>query len=533
MTGCNASAAREASEQPVGTLCPACGAAGDTGGDELCPWCGLDLRGPKPRSCANWPSSSTASTASSGRLGERRQPGRGRAGNRRWTPQQGCTRTRPASSPTGWRPAHVPPAGQAEWSVDRVRSVLLWVGAALLTISALTFTTVAWAHLGNGGRAAAPRRGHGLVRRWRGSRCAAACRDRGGVHRAVDRAGRDRLAGAPARRADRRHVGHGVVDDRLAARLGVGVRPRNRGRPAHARGPRSRCCCRSPSSSRSPRSPARAGVAALDSRSSRVLPRSCGAGCAAYSVAVRCGRALMAYTLTTWFARRDLRRGRTFQADTFAAGARTGDRSVDAHARAAGTDACATQTPSDFDRVLATLVCAVGRRGVRRRGIQELRPARDAGVGDVVASAAFVLAPSLPPPLDPAGHVTGYGFGVAGLTSGVVASLTAILGPTAWLSHAWQGSLDAAARDVFAARTRRRRGSFGWPAVAALWRCAVTIALGGARAIRGRQALVSAREGARCGHGDWSRVRGVPRPRRRGRIGRASTCATTMTATRC
>ncbi len=34
-----------------------------------------------------------------------------------------------------------------------MRSLLLWVGAALLAASALTFTAVAWAHLGDGGRA--------------------------------------------------------------------------------------------------------------------------------------------------------------------------------------------------------------------------------------------------------------------------------------------------------------------------------------------------------------------------------------------
>ena len=40
-----------------------------------------------------------------------------------------------------------------EWSGARVRALLLWLGAALLGISALTFTAVAWSHLGDGGRA--------------------------------------------------------------------------------------------------------------------------------------------------------------------------------------------------------------------------------------------------------------------------------------------------------------------------------------------------------------------------------------------
>ncbi|MEI6253209.1 MAG: hypothetical protein WCP30_10415 [Mycobacteriaceae bacterium] len=47
----------------------------------------------------------------------------------------------------------VSPAQRQEWSGARVRALLLWLGAALLGISALTFTAVAWSHLGDGGRA--------------------------------------------------------------------------------------------------------------------------------------------------------------------------------------------------------------------------------------------------------------------------------------------------------------------------------------------------------------------------------------------
>lgn len=44
--------------------------------------------------------------------------------------------------------------GRQEWSGARVRALLLWLGAALLGISAITFTAVAWARLDDGGRAA-------------------------------------------------------------------------------------------------------------------------------------------------------------------------------------------------------------------------------------------------------------------------------------------------------------------------------------------------------------------------------------------
>jgi hypothetical protein len=48
---------------------------------------------------------------------------------------------------------HAPRVERVEWTSDRVRTVLLWVGAALLAASALTFTAVAWSRLGDGGRA--------------------------------------------------------------------------------------------------------------------------------------------------------------------------------------------------------------------------------------------------------------------------------------------------------------------------------------------------------------------------------------------
>ena len=49
-------------------------------------------------------------------------------------------------------PAAAPPQRQ-EWSGARVRALLLWLGAGLLGISAVTFTAVAWSHLGDIGRA--------------------------------------------------------------------------------------------------------------------------------------------------------------------------------------------------------------------------------------------------------------------------------------------------------------------------------------------------------------------------------------------
>lgn len=43
--------------------------------------------------------------------------------------------------------------GLADWRPERVRDVLVWLGAALLALSAITFAIVAWAHLDDTGRA--------------------------------------------------------------------------------------------------------------------------------------------------------------------------------------------------------------------------------------------------------------------------------------------------------------------------------------------------------------------------------------------
>lgn len=58
----------------------------------------------------------------------------------------------------GWSPPGLPlpPIAQPErqeWSGARVRALLLWLGATLLGLSAVTFTAVAWSRLGEGGRA--------------------------------------------------------------------------------------------------------------------------------------------------------------------------------------------------------------------------------------------------------------------------------------------------------------------------------------------------------------------------------------------
>ena len=61
----------------------------------------------------------------------------------------------PGSPPVAVRSRAEPPvAGTGDWRPERVRDALLWLGAVLLALSAITFAIVAWARLDPAGRAA-------------------------------------------------------------------------------------------------------------------------------------------------------------------------------------------------------------------------------------------------------------------------------------------------------------------------------------------------------------------------------------------
>ena len=128
--------------------CPACGATLETA--EFCPWCGLAQAGPE----------ATELRELLGRLSaiDRDLYARSRERDERFHASRGAAVERPAAvlAPPVPSPRPAPPRlapAPVEWNVDRVRTVLLWVGAALLAASALTFTAVAWSRLGDGGRA--------------------------------------------------------------------------------------------------------------------------------------------------------------------------------------------------------------------------------------------------------------------------------------------------------------------------------------------------------------------------------------------
>jgi len=126
--------------------CPACGATVDD--DAFCPWCGLELHGSSAAGLRELIAGIDDIDGQLTMLATRRQALAAELTQLRWS-----LISETAPPPLSVPAAAVSQPGAAEWTVDRVRSLLLWVGAALLAASALAFTAVAWSHLGDVGRA--------------------------------------------------------------------------------------------------------------------------------------------------------------------------------------------------------------------------------------------------------------------------------------------------------------------------------------------------------------------------------------------
>src|SRR4051812_40091895 len=138
--------------------CPACGATFETA--DFCPWCGLAQAGPEATELRELLGRLAAIDHELYARSRERDELVMQIDAKRFDVTRGAAFERPAAvaaPPASRRPRPAPPRlapAPVEWNLDRVRTVLLWVGAALLAASALTFTAVAWSRLGDGGRAA-------------------------------------------------------------------------------------------------------------------------------------------------------------------------------------------------------------------------------------------------------------------------------------------------------------------------------------------------------------------------------------------
>src|SRR5947207_9191636 len=128
--------------------CPACGAPVD---EAWCPSCGLELDGEEADALRDLTSRLAAADAELNVVWARRDELAKELASRRWQRLNVASGPAFPPAPTPGRPSSAPTVG--EWNVERIRNVLLWLGATLLALSALTFTAVAWTHLGPGGRA--------------------------------------------------------------------------------------------------------------------------------------------------------------------------------------------------------------------------------------------------------------------------------------------------------------------------------------------------------------------------------------------
>ncbi len=474
----------------MGILCPACGAAGNDGADASCPWCGLDPRGPEAEELRRLTGQLGELDRELWEIGERRRQLAAQLGNRKWVATGGALPPHPSGPAQGPWPHPYPTQSprSPEWSVDRVRSVLLWVGAALLTASALTFTTVAWAHLGDGGRAlllagvtalcvggalGLRRRLPATAEAFTALSIALALID----WQALRRAGMTAGMSATASWA----LGSLVVST-FAFALGNAVGKRT----------------------------SRVAIAmlvplalelAVATVAGAVWSFALGFSLISGAVALAWRRlrersedgparvALMAHTIATWSIAAILAMIATVQAHTF----------VQSLVPAAVVLTLALApiallrrdtAPGVFD-ALATLVCALVSGALVVVASTTLGPQGMLAWATAVASAAIVIAPSLPRRWTNPACSAGILFGVAGFAYGTIAALTAIFGPLAWLNDAWHGSLATPARAVFAGLHTSAAWSFGGPSVVALVSSAVAIAAV-AVPTRRRLALVSA-----------------------------------------
>ena len=372
-------------------------------------------------------------------------------------------------APAGRSAPGVAPPERQEWSGARVRALLLWLGAALLGISAITFTAVAWSQLGDGGRAVlligatAAIAGLALMLRRRLSMTAEAFTGLTIVLLLVDlyalrRAGV--ASGVPWQLWWA--VGVAAVAG-CAAALGRVVGRRTAG----------------------------FAVAALLPIAAQLL--------AVYADAAWLGAAILAVLAAGIVYARGQLAGHLHREGTavlrlHAAGSWSAAAVAAAVAAAEADTVVAALAPALAVASLAGAPALAG-RALPAGGLRTLVTALAAGVPAGVAltlagpvlgedgmlTAAVIaggvtLAASalLPPARRAAAAIAGVAFALPGTLWAVSLSAPAVLGPLAWLSEPWSATLDARAREVF-------EGPLTWPALSGSW--AAVGALGAIAAI--------------------------------------------------
>lgn len=461
--------------------CPACGASVDD--DAFCPWCGLELHGSRAAVLRRLIAGIDDIDGSLTILTTRRQALAAELAELRWSL---ISETAPPALAVP--PAAVSQPGGSEWTVDRVRSLLLWVGAALLAASALAFTAVAWSHLGDAGRAVLL----GAVT---------------GVFTGLAFALRRRLP-ASAEAFTALAIGMVLIDWHAVHRAGAG---------AHISGPTwwawgslvAAAYAFVLGHAVATRTTRVASAILLPLSAELLVPAVAGAAwsaglvlatiSAAVVLALRVvapdreplvRRVLAVHAVATWALGGLFAAAATMAAHTFT-------QSL-CPAAVVGTLALAPAVALHrgvtrrTGEVLATIVVAVLLGALVTAATTSFGTQGLVAWATILACVTIVVAPHVVPARwqRPA-YVAAAAYASPGLVWASVLGLTAAIGPLAWFRDPWTGSLDVAARDAYAGSHTLHPFHADWPAVWVLAVAAVTLGFVAARTRRGLSIAVA------------------------------------------
>jgi hypothetical protein len=449
--------------------CPACGAAVDD--VRFCVMCGLDLEGDDAAALRDLTGRLAAVDARLGELHAERRGIEEELGGRRWAATGGAARVTaprtvveaPVWAPPGATSPPQPP--RAEWSVERIRTLLLWLGASLLALAGLAFTAVTWTRLDDTGRAML------LVTATVGSGALAA-------------AFRTRLP-ATADAFTALTIALAVIDWQAARRAGIA------GDMSGAAWWAIGCVAVSAIAFGlgriAGRGPATAAIAVL-LPAAGVLVVASTAG-ALWSASL--GLALVAAAIVT--AERAVTRREAgwcpallraeagavwVVAAPLAGVAATGHHSVGATlgpvaailalGLAPAAAVAGSRLGTSLDLLLRALVVAAPIGALVTLGSPALDVEELLTLAALLGASAMVLASLVSARWQSGAAAAGAAALLPGLIAAVSVTLVAVLGPAAWLGHAWSGDLDTAARAVVDGPETGRSFAPGWAPVLTL-----------------------------------------------------------------